>query len=211
MIWLPVLALAGAAFLIAAFVLRVPRAAWSILGAALMLGLTGYALQGSPGLPGSPRSAAPEELASDGAAMVDARRGMFDPAAPPAPFVTVADGFARRGKFEDAANLLSGAVRDEPSNGEAWLALGSALAEHAEGQLTPAALYAFRKADSLLPGHPGPPYFIGVAFIRSGQFVQARALWADALARAPEDAVWRPELAERLARLDQLIEQTGGR
>ena len=39
MIWLPVLALAGAAFLIAAFVLRVPRAAWSILGAALMLAL----------------------------------------------------------------------------------------------------------------------------------------------------------------------------
>ncbi len=208
MIWLPLIALAAAAFAVAVVLVKLPRSAWALFAAALLFGLAGYALQGSPGLAGAPKMAAVDNAESN-FALVDARRQMFDPDMVPSRYVTVADGFARRGKFEDAAGLLSGAVSENPNDGEAWLALGNALVEHANGTLTPASLYAYGQAEKVLPGHPGAPYFLGVALIRSGRAGDARALWAETLANAPADAPWRPQLEERLARLDELISQIG--
>lgn len=206
MSWLPIILLAAMAFVVAAFLLRMPRNGWTILAAALMLGLAGYALQGSPGYGGAPKQAATGEDAN-GTAMVEARRAMFDPDLPPPHFVTVADGFARRGQYDDAAEILRGSLRENPNDGEAWLALGNALVEHADGILTPAALYAYERAEQVLTDHPGPSYFLGVSLIRSGQFMQARQLWGEALANAPEDAPWRESLEQRIARLDEMIAQ----
>ena len=126
MSWLPILLLGAIAFVLAAFVLRLPRAGWSILGAALMLGLAGYALQGHPGYAGAPK-AAPDTMAQTGAAMVDARRQMFDPDQPAGEWITVADGFARNGDYEQAAGFLRAVIQKNPRDGEAWLALGNAL------------------------------------------------------------------------------------
>ncbi|MBD3729443.1 MAG: tetratricopeptide repeat protein [Sphingomonadales bacterium] len=209
MSWLPIILLGAIAFVVGAFVLRLPRPAWPVLGAALMFGLAGYALQGSPGYAGAPKEYA-EDASGGGAALVDARRELFDATVAPSHWITVSDGFARQGQYLDAAQILSGAVEQDPKDGEAWLALGNALVEHADGMLTPAALYSYGKADALLPDNPAPAYFLGVALIRSGQLGQARQLWAETLARAPADAPWRELLAQRLARLDELIAQMGG-
>ena len=209
MSFVPAIVLAALAFALAAFVLRLPRSAWTLFGAALLFGLTGYALQGSPGQAGAPKAAV-DELAATGEGLVEARRQMFDPNQPPSRFVTVADGFARRGQYADAAGILNGAIEENPRDAEAWLALGNALVEHAEGQLTPAALYAYGRAETLAPANPAAPFFLGAALIRGGRLVEARGLWADLLERAPADAEWRPLLAERLARLDLLIAQMGG-
>ncbi|MFV0642989.1 MAG: tetratricopeptide repeat protein [Sphingomonadaceae bacterium] len=206
MIWLPVILLAAIGFVVGVFALRVPRSGRAILGAALLVGLAGYAWQGHPGYAGSP-TAAHSELAADGGPMVDARRAMFSPSDPPAPFVTVADGFTRRGQFQNAAGILNGALAENPKDGEAWLALGNTLVSHAGGTLTPAAMQAFMKAEEYLPDHPAPDYFLGVAMIRSGRLVEARALWSKALAETPSDAPWRAELADRLNRLDALMGQ----
>ena len=208
MIWIPIIALAAAAFGMAVFATRLPRSAWALFAAALMFGMAGYALQGSPGMAGAPKLPAADNGDAN-FAMVDARRQMFDPNSVPSRYVTVADGFARRGQFEDAAGLLSGAVSQNPNDGEAWLALANALVEHANGTLTPASLYAYGQAEKVLPGHPGAPYFLGVALIRSGKPVDARELWAQTLAETPPDAPWRPQLEERLARLDELLDQMG--
>ena len=204
----PVIALAAVAFAIAVLALRLPRAGWTLLGAALLFGLAGYALQGSPGQAGAPKSQA-ADLAAGGEELVEARRAIYGPA-PPSRFVTVADGFARRGQFADAAGILRGSLARSPDDPEAWLALANALAGHAGGQLTPAAIYAFERAERADPGNPGPGFFLGVALIRSGRLQQARALWAAMLADAPADAAWREGLEERLARLDLLIAQSGG-
>ncbi len=208
MIWFPLIALALVAFVLAAFVVKLPRSGWALFGAALLFGLAGYALQGSPGLAGSPKLAGAKNDAGN-FALVDARRQMFNPDRAPSRYVTVADGFARRGQFEDAAGILSGAVSQNSNDGEAWLALANALVEHADGSLTPAALYAYGQAQEVLPGHPGPSYFLGVSLIRSGQPVEARKLWAETLERAPADAPWRQQMEERLARLDELLAQIG--
>lgn len=209
MIWFPLIALALVTFLLAAFIIKLPRSAWALFGAALLFGLAGYALQGSPGLAGSPTLGVTDNNAGN-TALVDSRRQMFDPDRAPSRFVTVADGFARRGQYEDAAGILSGAVSQNSNDGEAWLALANALVEHADGSLTPAALYAYGQAQKTLPGHPGPSYFLGVALIRSGKPLEARKLWAETLERAPADATWRPQMEERMARLDDLLLQVVG-
>ena len=120
-------------------------------------------------------------------------------------FVITADGFTRRGQYADAANFLRNAVSENPGDGEAWVALGNVLVEHAEGQPTAAALYAYSRAEALLPANPAPAYFLGLSLLRAGRPGETRALWAELLASAPGDAPWREALAERLARLDAML------
>ena len=207
MSWLPILAVAALAFLVPAFVLRVPRSGFTLLGAALLFGLTGYALQGSPGEPSAPGKP-DSDPAATGELFVTARRAFYDPASLPSRFLITSDAFARRGDQERAAGFARSAVEENPNDIEAWTALGNALAEHSEGQLTPAALYAYGQAEQRAPNSPAPGYFIGLAMLRTGQPERTREIWAELLAKAPADASWRPELAERLARLDALLAQT---
>lgn len=206
MSWLPVIALAGLAFLAAAVLLRLPRGGYTLLGAALLFGLAGYALQGQPGAPAAPASlSAPPEARQAGELLVEARRGFFDPAIMPSRFLVTSDAYARRGEHLRAAGFAESAVKENPNDIEAWTALGNALVEHAGGQLTPAALYAYGQAERRAPGSAAPGYFLGLAMLRAGDPRRTREIWAELLARAPADAPWRPVLAERLARLDALM------
>ena len=201
----PIILLAAAVLAAAIVLLRLPRTHWAVVGAALLFGLTGYTLQGSPGYAGAPASARPAPMRVDGIALVEARRAMFDPEQPPWRFVTVSDGFTRRGQMQIAANMARNALNDDPNDVEAWLALGNALVEHSEGQLTPAAEFAYDQALKVAPAHPGASFFRGVALLRSGQPVKAREEWAALLERAPAGAPWRAELAQRIAVLDALM------
>ena len=186
MTWLIVSALALLAFVALAFWLNVPRSGWTALGAALLFGLAGYAMQASPSLPGSTKVAA-EQISIDPAAMLASR-------------------MARNGQYANAAQVLLGALDDDPKNAQAWLALGNALVAHADGLLTPAALHAYENAQASAPQSAGPPYFLGLALAQSGRFAEARATWTGLLERSAPDAPWREMLAERLAGLDLLIE-----
>ena len=181
------------------------RAGWEAIGSALLLGIAGYGLQGSPGLSGAPKVPA-ETISGDPQALVSARKSLDGkPVAPGNEWVVVADALARHGQYADAAGVLRGAVDKDPRDADAWLALANALVGNAEGQLSPAALYAYRSDAMAAPSHPGPPFFLGLAMAQSGRFVEARSLWADLLASSPPDAPWRADLQDRLARLDSLI------
>ena len=203
------MALAGVAFLAAVVLLRLPRAGYTLLAAALLFGLAGYAMQGSPGARAVPgRSGA--DAGRTGELLVQARREFFDSPMPPSRFLITSDAYARRGDQLRAAAFAESAVEENPNDIEAWTALGNALTEHAGGQLTPAALYAYGEAERRALGSPAPGYFLGLAMLRSGQPERTRAIWSELLASAPADARWRPALAERLARLDGLLAQGMG-
>jgi len=162
-----------------------------------------------PPCPAAPKQPV-EKVTGDPAAMVDARRSLGNGApGQGGNWVITADAFARRGQYADAAGILLGAVEKEPKNGEAWLAMANALVGHAEGTLSPAALYAFRQASEADPDNPGPPFFLGMALAQSGRLSEARSLWADVLRRSPPDAPWRADLEQRLAQLDQFIARQG--
>jgi cytochrome c-type biogenesis protein CcmH len=205
--WVLAIGLALAGFLMLVFVLKAPRSGWEAIGAALLLGIAGYGLQASPGLEGAPKSPA-QQFADDPGALVKARSALSDSELPPGnKWVVIADGLARNGQFANAAQVLLGAVEDNPNNGEAWLALANALVSHADGLLTPASLYSFQKAANVEPEHPGPPFFLGLALAQSGRFGEAKALWDELLERTPDDAPWHENLEMQLGQLEGIIAQ----
>ena len=204
MIWIGILALALASFAVAAFVLRIGRGGWTLLGATLLFGLTGYALQGSPDQPAAPGIAQAKQSA-DGELLVEARREFSDDTRLPSRWVVTGDGFVRRGDFASAAALYRNATQENPQDSEAWLAMGIALVEHAEGTLSPAALEAFELAQGLDAASGAPRYFLGLAWLRSGEPARTRELWVEALQNAPQDASWGESLALRIMQLDAMM------
>ena len=186
---------------------KAPRKSWEAIAAALLFGLAGFAYQARPDLNGAPKQfeAAQGKV---GAGLVTVRQQLSGESAIASNrWIVTADALTRQGAFGDAAGFLLGAIEENPRDSGAWLALANNLVGHADGALTPAAHYAFRKASEADPNAAGPPFFLGLALIQNGRPEQGRALWAELLARAPADAPWRAGLAERLALLDQLMAQ----
>jgi cytochrome c-type biogenesis protein CcmH len=188
-----------------AFVFRLPRKAWTLVLTALVLGLAGYATQASPDLKGAPGKE-PDAEAQEGWAVVDMRKdlvGANDRSK--APLLITADALARRGNYSDAGSLLRGIIHDNPDDTEAWLAYANSLTFQAEGITTPAAMYAYGRAEQLSPGSAGPAFFVGWALIRQGKLIEGRELWAQKLKAMPADAPGRAELAKRLANFDAVL------
>ncbi len=204
MSWVPILLVALAAFAFTAFVLKLPRSSWTMFATVLVLGLAGYAWQGSTLQPGSPK-AAQAQAPRSGDAMVDARLSLFDDSALKTPYITTADAFARRGQFGRAASLLRRGLVENPQHLEGWMALGMALVEHADGAVTPAARNAFDRASEAQPGHPGPALFLGTAYFAARDVREARAVWGGLLDETPPDAPWRSDLQQRVDALDRML------
>ncbi|HMP56076.1 MAG TPA: cytochrome C biosynthesis protein [Novosphingobium sp.] len=209
MTWVLVGLLAVAVFAVIAFVMKAPPGGREALAAALVAGLAGYAFQAPPDLAGAPKPAA-QKVSGDPAALVAARRDLDSQQGLPGDkWLVIGDGLARNGQFADAAGVMLGAVKANPDNAEAWLAIANALVAHADGFLTPASLFAFQRASDAEPAHPGPPFFLGLALAQSGRFGEARNVWAELLQRTPQDAPWRADLQSRLSRLEALMAQQG--
>jgi cytochrome c-type biogenesis protein CcmH len=200
--WLILILLALAAFAAVWRFGRLDRAGAQLLAAALLLAMAGYAWQGRPGLGGSP-TAAPENEALPDSAFAKMRQdmlGRFDTADT---WLTIAEGYQRRGDTRGAATLIRSALRAHPNNAVLWIGYGNALVIHAGGLITPAAQLAFERAAQLAPDHPAPRFFFGLALAQSGRLDEAERTWRELLAGAPADAPWRPQVEEQLRQLEQ--------
>jgi cytochrome c-type biogenesis protein CcmH len=156
--------------------------------AALMLGASGYALQGRPSLAGSP---AKGEIAENVQSLTEARHAFFGNFSPEESWLRMSEALGRDGETEDAVNLLQNAVRRYPTDAQLWVGLGNALVDHAHG-LTPPAQFAYRRASQLLPaGHPAPRFFFDLALLRSGGEEPALKDLLSLMREYP-DASWRP-------------------
>ena len=160
--------------------------------AALLLGASGYALQGRPNTPGAPAQGAEGR---DFFPLTDARHAFFGDFTPAEPWLRMSEALARDGKGEDAVGILQNAVTRYPGDAQLWIGLGNALVDHARG-ITPPAELAYKRAEQLVPGHPAAPFFYGLALARSGDRTAAVQMWREILKTAPKDAQWRP-LVER--------------
>jgi cytochrome c-type biogenesis protein CcmH len=209
MIWVLLLILVAAVFAALVKLLKLPRLGWEWVGAALLLGLAGYALQGSPGQPGAPKPPVETARTAD-EALIAERQAMGSAFGSGQSWLIVADGLTRRGQYGAAAQVLRSGVQENPRDADLWVALGNALVGHGNGFISPAAQFAFQRAASIEPAHPGPPFFMGLALAQSGRLVEARTIWAELLERAPAEASYRPDLESRLARIDAMITSQGG-
>ncbi|MBX3561971.1 MAG: tetratricopeptide repeat protein [Sphingomonas sp.] len=178
------------------------KGVWQFIGAALLLALAGYAWQGHPDLPGSPKPP-PARISQDDsefAALREDMLGRFDRAAA---WLTIAESYQRRGDTRGGAQILKSALRESPDNADLWVGLGNALVVHGDGMMSPAAQLAFQRAQRLAPDHPGPRFFYGLALAQGGNFDQAEQIWRQLLAEAPEGAEYRTTIQERLNALQQ--------
>jgi cytochrome c-type biogenesis protein CcmH len=178
--WLILLLLVGLS-LGALWLFQVRGAAITASAAALLLGAAGYALQGSPDLHGAPAQGIEGR---DYFPLTQARHAFFGHFTPAEPWLRMSEALARDGQSEDAVGILQNAVTRYPGDPQLWVGLGNALVDHARG-ITPAAELAYRRAEEVTPGYPGPPFFYGLALARSGDREEALKLWRNILATAP--------------------------
>jgi cytochrome c-type biogenesis protein CcmH len=194
--WL-ILLLLVAAGLGLLWVLGVRGGVLTASAAALLLGASGYALQGRPDLAGAPAQGGE---ARDIFPLTEARHAFFGNFTPAESWLRMSEALARDGHSEDAVGILQNAVRRYPGDPQLWIGLGNALVDHARG-LTPPAELAYKRAAELAPGHPAAPFFYGLALARSGDRQGAVAMWKDILKTAPPNASWRPLVEQGVAAL----------
>lgn len=199
--WLALALIAGAAAILL-WLLRVPRLLATIAAAALLLGATGYALQGKPRVSGQPAATTAQGLMIE-PGMVAFRTAMLGDTHRAA--WSLADAALARGDQREAVAILIDVVRRDPGDASAWTALGTGLAIHDGQQLSPSAEFAFAQAVRLDPSAPGPPFFLGLALLNSGEIDQAQVAWRRALALVPPDAPYREDVAARLDIADRFI------
>jgi cytochrome c-type biogenesis protein CcmH/NrfG len=172
-------------------------ASLQFLGAALLLALAGYAWQGRPELGGQPKPPPAKQRLPD-SDFAETRRDMLGTFDRANQWLTIAESYQRAGDTRSGADIIQSALRNSPRDPDLWVGLGNALVLHADGMMTPAAQLAFRRAQEIAPGHPGPRFFYGLGLAQSGRFDEAEQLWRQVLATAPPDASWRPMIEERL-------------
>ncbi|MDB5683522.1 MAG: Cytochrome c biosis factor-like protein [Sphingomonas bacterium] len=177
------------------------RTTLELLGAALLLGVAGYAWQGSPGLAGKPTQP-PADSRQPDSAFTTQRATMMERFGGDAQILEAADAMHRQGWHRYAIALIKGGLEKKPRSADLWVGLGNALVIHGGGMMSPAAQLAFERAARINPEHPGPPFFMGLAYAQAGQLDQAEAVWRGLLARAPADASWRADLEQRLAMIE---------
>jgi len=201
--WIIILVLLAIIFGGLVWIGKLPRKTYELTGAALLIGVAGYAWQGQPSMAGV--SVEPIEQASSfDEGSIDARNDMGERFGSAREWLVFSDSLNRQGKHGAAANYLRNGISEHPGDPDLWVGLGNALVVHADGVITPASQFAFQKAADISPEHPGPPFFLGLAYAQSGKIDQARAIWTELLKRSAEDAPWRKDLESRLEGIEKI-------
>ena len=196
--WLWLILIGASAFL-ALWWAGVSRRLATFIAAGLLFGAAGYAWQQHASSPGHPVKADTEAIE------VDPGLVAFRTAIMPGneAVLAAADNKLRAGDSTGATQIILAAIAKQPDSAVLWAGLGSVIAAHDGGQISPAALLAFRRAVALAPNDPGPSFFLGLAYIQAGDLDAAKVAWVRTLALAPSDAPYRIEIAERLVMIDQ--------
>lgn len=108
---------------------------------------------------------------------------------------------ARLGRDQEAVTAFRNALTHNGETAARRSNLGEALVVAAGGVVTADAKSEFRRAVELDAGEAKARFFLGLAAEQDGRPDEAAAAWRALLADAPADAIWRPMVAEALARV----------
>ncbi len=179
------------------FFVRSSKGLWQVAAAAVLLGMTGYALQGRPSLPAT--LAKPLEASAVGATqLVEIRADMDQSFGSAKRWLVTADSFAKQGDYSLSASYIQSGLRADPQNADLWSALGLQLMLASEGQMSPAAQLAFDKARAIRPKYPAPYYFAGLARLFAGDLDGAILLWEKTVSLATPNAKWKTRIESQL-------------
>lgn len=177
------------------------------LSAALAVGVAGYAYAGRPDLKAAPAPVvAPNPDLTPEAEK--ASKALLENFGDVRAWLTLSDALIRAGRTETAVAALESGLEAIPGNADLWVQLGVALVAHANGEVVPAARLAFDRASRLAPDHPAPSYFLGLAWLQSGETERALETWRALKARSTADAPWLPML-DRQIEAAQMMQDMG--
>lgn len=202
--WLILAGLAVLAMLLLWWPGRLDRPALMLAASALFVAAAGYAWQGSPDKPGAPFHR-PEQHGMKPDTLFSSERMRFlNKYGEAGQWLGTADAMNRLGEDDLAVAFMRGAVKKYPNNPDMWIGYGHALFMLADGNMTPAVLLAFDRAQALAPASPAPRYFRGLTELESGNAGAAEQEWRALYASLPEDSIWRKPLGDRLGMFDVL-------
>ena len=205
--WLALALLALLSLSVLGYCVRSSKGLWQVAAAAVLLGMTGYALQGRPSLP--PASAQPIEANAAGATqLVEIRADMDESFGSAKRWLVTADSFAKQGDYPLSAAYIQSGLRSDPQNADLWSALGLQLMLASEGQMSPPAQLAFDKARAIRPNYPAPYYFAGLARLFAGDLDGAILLWEKTVSLATPKAKWKTRIESQLQAAKALQAQT---
>lgn len=195
--WIALGLLSILTLLVLVLCVRSSRGLWQVAAATVLLGMTGYALQGRPSLPPAP--AQPLEASAAGATqLVEIRADMDQSFGSAKRWLVTADSFAKQGDYPLSASYIQSGLRADPQNADLWSALGLQLMLASEGQMSPPAQLAFDKARAIRPKYPAPYYFAGLARLFAGDLDGAIVLWEKTISLATPNAKWKPRIESQL-------------
>ena len=108
---------------------------------------------------------------------------------------------ARLGRFDDAVRAYRNSITYNGDSAERRADLGESMAAAAGGVVTAEAKAEFERAVALSADDVKANYFLGLAAEQDGRGAQAALIWRAMLAKAPNDAPWRPLVQAALARV----------
>ena len=190
--------------------LGVPKALASFVGAALMLGAAGYAVQGRPGLASTVATPVGGDTNEVDPGLSALRNAMFGRYTVSEGYFAAGDALIRSGSPRSAVALYLGAINAQPNNAALWTGLGMAYASNDGNTASPAARFAFERAMKLAPELAGPPFFYGFTLVRAGELREAQTWWRRAYRLTPPALSYRPEIADRLALLNAFLASEEG-
>lgn len=185
---------------------RLQKGYWQLAAAAVLLGMTGYALQGRPAVLSAPAKslAVKEDAAIE---LVDMRADMDQSFGGAKRWLVTADSFAKQGDYKLSASYIQAGLKKNPEDPDLWSALGLQLMLASNGQMSLPAQLAFDKARAIRPNYPSPYYFGGLSRLFNGDIDGAILFWEKALSLATPNAKWKPRLESQLANAKTLQAQ----
>jgi len=177
---------------------RLQKGYWQLAAAAILLGMTGYALQGRPSVQSSPAKslAAKEDAAVQ---LVEMRADMDQSFGGAKRWLVTADAFAKQGDYKLSASYIQAGLKQNPNDPDLWSALGLQLMLASNGEMSLPAQLAFDKARAIRPNYPAPYYFAGLSRLFAGNIDSAILFWEKTLSLATPNAKWKPRLESQLA------------
>jgi len=167
-----------------------------------------YGLIGSPDLPSQPLAArlstdpekAPiEELLARAEAHLQANpedgRG----------WEVLAPVYFRIGRYADAVNAYSQAIRLDGATAARESGLGEAIAAASGGLIVADAQNAFRRALALEPANAKAQFYLASALAQQGQIAEAAAAWKAMRQGLPADSPWLGAVDQALAEADRRL------
>lgn len=186
---------------------KLSAGALSVSGAALSLGLVGYALQGSPSLPAAPVAPRPAAAAVPALPNGSAKDGLMDKVGGEADTLAQADAYFRIDRPDLAARVIRLGLEKNPQSPGLWTGLGNAMVAHDKGLLSPPAEYCYQRALRLVPGYPGALYYYAILLVENDRASEAKPLFAELVRRLPADAPMRSSLIADLQKAGLLENQ----